>query len=59
MNRMKKVIVYGVKSDWQLVSSGSPLGSVLRPQVFATHINDLDIRINNSLSKSADNKVST
>ncbi len=52
--RRQRVVVNGVASEWAPVNSGGSQGSVLGPVLFILYINDVDVRLNNLISKFAD-----
>ena len=55
--RQQRVVVNGVKSDWALVVSGVPQGSVLDPLLFSLHINDITADIESEIRFFADGCV--
>ena len=55
--RQQRVVVNGVKSDWTLVLSGVPQGTVLGPLLFSLYINDISSDIESEIKLFADDCV--
>ena len=55
--RQQRVVVYGIKSDWALVLSGVPQGTVLGPLLFSLYINYIITDIDSEIRLFADDCV--
>ena len=56
-NRKQRVVLNGTSSDWEVIESGVPQGSVLGPLLFLIYINDLEQGIKSSIKFFADDTM--
>ncbi len=53
-NRKQRVVINGTVSDWAPVTSGVQQGFIFGPVLFILYVNDIDVGLNNFISKFAD-----
>ena len=56
-NRHQRVVINGVHSDWLIINSGVPQGSILGPLLFLVYINDIIIDIDSDIFLYADDTI--